>query len=632
MDNMDGLRQQRLLRDIAELCDKPYPNIRLVVDDANLSESCLILWPDGYSNALHLKVAFGHQYPLQPPSISIQSRVSHPNVFHDYICASILNTEEGYTPAYTLKGIAIQILSFFSSDSIIQENGHRIDLRTYKQQTSMSIRGHHFKCDKCRFGHPNFHGRDETTQSASHEVQAPGTNDEAAPSGLHVVARLLKMPNIMLMILEEHLDFEDLIAFSKASEVVSQLIVKYDVIRRRELQCFCLKKNYLECTLGVGVAVNLNRGRQGFVLSEFDLISKTAFRDMRVRKSIHGVLFQIWLPIAITRRHWLQVKPDLDKALTEIQHRAQVPGPKVMVLLAFMNDIVVRLSQDLENQTSRNPQGAAFVTHSTLRHASEKAIDSYFHLFHLLLCMAVENDQIVRDANRLIDAFRKGATSKTACPNLGYLLIALLISDIHVTEQLMKDIITEAITRNVVWLLDKRGANMPELSFIEPEDEISNYRLQKTFEGSRTSYRLLMFSELFRRTARPSKEKKSEALRDELFNRHGAPECGTAARLAAEVRRLQGIGNFPDFLREMGIQPPTALLFSRLLRRTVRESVEKGYSSWGLRPEEAQVLRRRREHNMTESIYSSAHHRAIGPDDVEKKLMKGKVTFFPARS
>lgn len=125
--------QRRLLRDIAELRSDPYPKIALHPRD-DLTEACLILTPH-QRDPLHLTIYFGRTYPLQAPRISIQSRVLHPNVFSNYICASILNTTEGYTSAYTLKGILIQLLSFFGSDRIEQEGGGRfIELSEYREQ------------------------------------------------------------------------------------------------------------------------------------------------------------------------------------------------------------------------------------------------------------------------------------------------------------------------------------------------------------------------------------------------------------------------------------------------------------------------------------------------------------------
>ena len=142
---------QRLLKDIAELQKDPYPNITF--RPRNLQEACLILTPQD-QDALHLTVTYGREYPLRAPTVSIQSRVSHPNVFNSYICASILNTTEGYTPAYTLKAICIQLLSFFTSDRIEQEDGDdHVDLNKYRERTSNSAfeRRAAIRCCACGF-------------------------------------------------------------------------------------------------------------------------------------------------------------------------------------------------------------------------------------------------------------------------------------------------------------------------------------------------------------------------------------------------------------------------------------------------------------------------------------------------
>jgi len=101
-----------------------------------------------------------------------------------------------------------------------------------------------------------------------------------------------------------------------------------------------------------------------------------------------------------------------------------------------MNDIVVRLPQateEMEQPSSRERRYfgiANMETKSTLLHASEKAIESYFHLYHLLLCLAVKDPSIVTGANETIKRFVAGQRDKKTVPNLGHLLIMLLISDV----------------------------------------------------------------------------------------------------------------------------------------------------------------------------------------------------------
>ena len=164
--------QRRLLKDIAELKADPYPNVVFHPRD-NLKKACLILTPH-QRDPLHLTVNFGKDYPLQPPQISIQSRVSHPNVFNDYICASILNTTEGYTPAYTMKGICIQLLSFFSSDRIEQEGGGRfIELNDYKERGSHFLLENRYHCSECGFGSTDHFGMEDGPSSNLQQRSSP---------------------------------------------------------------------------------------------------------------------------------------------------------------------------------------------------------------------------------------------------------------------------------------------------------------------------------------------------------------------------------------------------------------------------------------------------------------------------
>ncbi|KAK0616776.1 hypothetical protein B0T14DRAFT_483166 [Immersiella caudata] len=567
--------RKRLMQDIAELKKKPYPKIKIHFDDEDVTEACLVITPDGWP-ALHMTIHFPSDYPLRAPTISMDSHIVHPNVFGGYICASILNTTEGYTPAYTLKGIAIQLLSFFCSDSIEQDyGGVKVSLERFRQESNQ-LASSRMECgfDRGAVQRSVSDTRSDSSRSSRpRRRKAKGPKPDENSTAVIDPARFFidRLPNEIILAIAEHLEFEELTKFSAAWDRISQLITQFDIVRVRELQCFVLKENYLNQNLGVGVGV-VGGGRQGTLQSEFDLLSHAAFTKHNVRVSIHTILFERWLPLPISYGHWQRVKGGAEASLARIAADARISSP-TMVLYAFMNDVIVRLNSDIERREERQSNGSE---RSTLRHASEKAIESYFHLFHLLLCMATADPSIVREANRMIASFMAGNKSKTDIPNLGYLLIALLISDTDPTEALMKEIITEAITRNVVWLLDKKGAGMAELGYLE-NDGVCNYRLKKTFEGSRTSYRLLMFSELFRRTALPGKKSLAE-LRDDLFRRHGGAGPGAAAHLAGEVRRLQKIDDFPSFLREMGITIPGAVKFTTVLRGTIKESAEKGYS------------------------------------------------------
>lgn len=607
---------RRLMRDVQELVDEPYTNIAYHVHGDDMTQGCLILSPEGQPKR-HITVNLGPQYPLEPPRMRMDSRLIHPNVYGGFICATILRATDEYTPAYTLKAIAIQMLSFLCSEYVEQEHGGAyIRLADYQvmNKDRMKLYGDDdFACSHCRFNSKSVQPRSYIPGASfvvPHQQGTPPSRrrrrgDSTSSNEHAVVATPLaisktqvdSLPDeLLLEILVNIPAFEDLTALAQAWPRVSRLIQDHNIIRQRELQCFCLKHSYRAGKLGVGVSVDKSR-----ISSEFDLISQDALNVMHIQSSIHNIPFQYWLPLPISWKHWNQVSSDLAPALTSIKGeiRGAENAPVVTVLYHFMSDIVVRLNE-VADAYSHEARGCH--AQSSLTHASEKAIESYFHLFHILVCMACDDPSIVTAANELLVGFAQGRRSKAACPNLAHLLVALLISDVQITDELYKAIITEAITRNVVWLLDRKGANKAELSFLEV-DEVSDYRLKHTFEGSLVSYRLLMFSELFRRTARPPAAYLSLAqIRDDLFARHGAPPPGAAARLASEVRRLHSINTFPAFLAEMGLKHiPSAANFTALLRRTVVDSMTppstgesptaRGYSRWALTQRDALRLR-----------------------------------------
>ena len=677
--------QQRLLQDLAEIQRKPYPHIKLHLRD-DLTKACLILSPDNIA-PLHLTVNFGEQYPLTPPKITIQTHIKHPNVYHNYICASILNTSEGYTPAYTLKGIAIQLLSFFASDKIEQDSGGVVDLQSWRadpyNREGAGVEG----LQKCMFC--PYHAR----KTAKDNRNVPGytpVDDESAKSrrrakkrnsqnmseidlnqpmkklGLAIKkaltrtkpsadCQLNKLPDDVIYLIAESLDTTDLMCFTRAwpERMGGQrgIMTTYNMIHNRELQCYVFKKGFNAPGVKLGVGVHVERRN---ISSEFDLLCEEAFLEPHnVRRAVQSLSFEHWLPLPISPKHYTSVKHDLLESLASIGREADVsPNSCDKVIYTFMNDIVVKISQEAEELSHKQRHSRAYTQYyitgeyttldsSSLEHASEKAIQSYFHLFHLLLCLATADPAIVLSANTMMHNFLNGQTDKNSIPNLGHLLIAVLISDFDLMREVTMTLIKETITRNVVWMLDKRGAKQPELSYMEAATSTSTYRLKTTFEASKTSYRLLMFLNLFRNTINRGSgagRKSLVQLRDELFHTHGAPPRGTAGRLAAEIRDLQAVDTFPKFLRKMDIPQsdiPTASNFCAFLRQCVVNSMSqpKNYSVWALSQRQALKLRLEVEPEVVRRAGDDSSDKSaeFAPDKnlMSKERQNGTGSFFP---
>lgn len=120
------------------------------------------------------------------------------------------------------------------------------------------------------------------------------------------------------------------------------------------------------------------------------------------------------------------------------------------------------------------------------------------------MVLATDRPAVAAQINARLKRRIDGARGKSACPNFGHLLVALLIAYAANSVELPKVIIREAVVRNMAWMLDGRRAVMAELSYMEPS-AVSEHRVSKIQQASKPSCNLLMFANLMRKTATAQK-------------------------------------------------------------------------------------------------------------------------------
>ena len=332
----------------------------------------------------------------------------------------------------------------------------------------------------------------------------------------------------------------------------------------------------------IGILVSANaHGRLEKVESQFGLLSLGAFKQYFLRKPVPGAPYCSWLPVPLSHHHYNRIRHLVESSLFKLFRQASLSDySPVDVLYTFMNDIVVGLCIEAETGFAR----------SSLACAAEKAIESYYHAFHLLLCIVTEDERRVGIVNRTIQDFLNGKNTKTDMAYFRHFLITVLIADSAPTLDLLIAIVRETVIRNVVWMLDKRGADMPELCYIEA-NPTSHYRLQRTFQAARSDYRLLMFLNLFRKTINRGK-KTLVQLREELFVSYGVPPLSTPTMLLFGTKRLQQVKDMHAFFDYMGLKPPSASHSTMFLRNCLGKSMQRRYSVWGISQQQALTLRK----------------------------------------
>lgn len=125
--------KRRLLRDLKEL-NQEQPNLLTVSAQptSNIFQWRACLKPDeGHyeGTVFHVKMTFPETYPRDPPHVTLCTSIPHPNVFDDWICLDMLKPHtsstpyEGWTSAYSVTSILLQLQSFLFAENIPQDYG-----------------------------------------------------------------------------------------------------------------------------------------------------------------------------------------------------------------------------------------------------------------------------------------------------------------------------------------------------------------------------------------------------------------------------------------------------------------------------------------------------------------------------
>ncbi|MCO5595647.1 hypothetical protein L7F22_049692 [Adiantum nelumboides] len=539
MASLPPRAMQRLQRDLKELYREPLPGIHVHLHPSNMALMCLLLTPlEGplCGLRLHLSVSISPSYPCYPPEVSIQTPIlGHPNIFNSFICCDILSLRRlhdqssldymgGYTPAYLLKYLFLQLLTFFSAPQIEQDHGGVLSfdwtLVSYFKD---------FACDECGYHTAMIRkgiyrdgmglvcdlseesGNDSDSEEAVEprrgskpidksvggsldmRVQAEGNVSVQSPLSSTDVSLAPPVPEVDLHVLHDHawliifdyLSDQDLFNLARASHTVGDVVHRYNVILRRELVCFFTRKSFREAVLGVGVRLQQEASsnaslkwngpvKKVLCIEAFDMLSFEAFELEHVHQGIFGHSFTHFLPLGLDDHHFARAIPALQRFLADIGLTCDTsPTGFLDVIPKLMNTMIVNMMKECDIPGASIEPGDEYVwerlTESSaskraVLQASEKAFTGYCLLFHLLMKLSSMFPLIKAKAQEKMALFFTGKASrnKKNIPDLGEFVavLPLVVEDGSDWATICSALVEELLTRNVMWTLREK----PELA------------------------------------------------------------------------------------------------------------------------------------------------------------------------
>ncbi|CAG8464857.1 4861_t:CDS:1 [Acaulospora colombiana] len=600
---MSQARLPRLRRELVELHNESMKGIDVILHE-DITSMCLILTPlQGPFNGLrlHLSVCIPEEYPRLAPQITIQTPVQHPNVFGNFICADILQAHGdetqfrssrgyngGYTPGYLLKYIFLQLLSFFSDTRVEQTGGHKYDIAyledsVHKNEMRNSVTN--YKCNKCGF---NDSINVTPTQAEIEELDICGNPINSTQNFDNIIpsitpnATVDKLTDDCWLHIIEFLNERDIFVLSSVYPRIHTLVHFFNILLRRQLVCFYLRKTFTESILGIGIRVGNNRDveKRELIINEFDLFSYESFNSHHLRNGIWGDSFTHFLPVALNLSHFNRALPIIQRTLVELRSFGAW-NPKVILktIPGLMNTAVVSLMKTCDDSGERS---------SYALRASEKALQGYCLLLHLLTMLSEKYPEVIEEAENKVEGFIKNqnnrSRNKTVTPNLGEFIAYLFMCKNISWSRFCPCFLEELLSRNVVWFLNSNAS----LAYLEPEQFISNYRLSETFELSKVSLRLVMFQVAFLKMTRDT--------RNDMDRRYGYPTEEMSNSLLQLIKQIYQVNTWDVFFKMIDFELPEKdwePIVLKLLRNAIVDSGKSGYHQMPYTVNEVYFLRRK---------------------------------------
>jgi len=425
---------------------------------------------------------------------------------------------------------------------------------------------------------------------------------------------------------------------------------KYNIVSRREMVCFHSKVSFKEDILGVGISATYHgNGVLRSTKLTLDVMSLTAF-NQGVRRGVWKEEIHHFLPLVIDAQHGERALPHIEAVImricgkkpTPFDSRAPYQPPTstsiesvqegmsdkpppfkaeaaLKVIGVTMNSLVVSIMDQLED----GPPPL---------HASEKALQGYAYMHHILLFLASKHPALAAQANSKVKRFleSKNGTHKKVTPSLGDFLPLLCLSQ-KGWGACKWAYVRESLARNVRWVLkhiaqisrnDRHGLNRMKHEDLDTcvalrkalltdkmNEQHPDAGLKAWFKITLTGKRLAVFQSFFvNNIGRPIGSSGWSAVlasHNRVLGKLRPGLCQGLQGLCKNV--LKPTFSWSVFFRAMRLPQPTKKQFTDVLAKAYATSDAREYHTLG-RFERAIVQRHERVQNQGRQYSRSQRH------------------------
>eukprot|EP01022_Parablepharisma_sp_SALTPOND_P003502 TRINITY_DN1141_c0_g1_i1.p1 TRINITY_DN1141_c0_g1~~TRINITY_DN1141_c0_g1_i1.p1 ORF type:complete len:1379 (+),score=244.39 TRINITY_DN1141_c0_g1_i1:5896-10032(+) len=507
---------RRLMKDLQEIERNQIPTVGVT---ARPQSDNMYIWhanlrgPEGTpyeGGVFHLIMNFSTKYPHQPPTITLSTPIPHPCVSGNVVKLDMLDSSR--------KGVYEGWTSGYSVLSIL------IQLQSFLFEVPADYK------DKL----PQI--REAVKKANDLVLPEVGHKGPLSPWPAFTSREKENDPNSYKI---------------KKSE--KELILD-------ELVCFHTKLPITETHLGVGVSIaRLPRTAEiRSVEPTLDLLSLKAYMKEGVRNSLDNISFTHWLPLYLGQKEDAVIY--LARKALSMVCKGSTKKFEPKYILEVFPKLMVTLAVNMMEQKE---------------HTSLKALRALCYFYRLFVLLLDKYPELYEQIETTLGNFKADEKFrvKDTMPNLGDLLIKLMVSKRFKWSDIIGPFLEEQMDRQVFWILK----DIPELEKMEDDTEIDEDRINVTFRSTMVGFHLVLFFAMFMTKVVYREGRTREQLlkgMDDLYCRLTEGEEEMLQKVCDDIRRVT---DYYGYFKMLGIPFPSKKELFEAIKKSIDNSRRKKY-------------------------------------------------------